>query len=61
MGLDTFIAYIDFQKAFDTVDRTFLLYKLSRIGICGNLYNAIAALYSDPKCRVILNVSSNLK
>ena len=55
MGLETFVAYIDFQKAFHTVDRNFLLYKLSRIGVCGNFYQAIAALYSNPQCRVILN------
>ena len=33
MGLDTFLAFIDFQKAFDSVDRNLLFYKLSKIGI----------------------------
>ena len=55
MGLDTFLAFIDFQKAFDSVERNFLLYKLSKIGISGHFYNAISSLYANPKSRVILN------
>ena len=31
MGLETFLSFIDFQKAFDSVDRNLLLYKLSKI------------------------------
>ena len=52
---DTCLAFIDFQKAFDYVERNFLLYKLSKIGICGNFYNAIISMYSNPKSSVILN------
>jgi hypothetical protein len=55
MGHDTFLAYIDFQKAFDSVERNFLLYKLSKIGIVGHFYNAISSMYSNPKSRVMLN------
>ena len=55
MGQDTFLAYIDFQKAFDSVDRNFLLYKLSKIGISGQFYQAISSMYSNPKSRVMLN------
>ena len=54
-GKDTFLSFIDFQKAFDSVDRNFLLYKLLKIGVSGNMYNAISSLYSNPKSRVILN------
>ena len=54
MGQDTFIAFIDFPKAFDSVDRHLLLYKLSMIGISGKFYSAIASLYKNPKSRVIL-------
>ena len=54
MGLDTFLAFIDFQKAFDSVDRNLLLYKLSKIGISGHFYKAIASLYSNPRSRVVL-------
>jgi hypothetical protein len=54
-GKETFLCFIDFQKAFDSVDRNFLLYKLSKIGINGHMYNAISSLYSNPRSRVILN------
>ena len=54
-GKSTFISFIDFKKAFDSVDRHLLLYKLSKIGIVGNIYFAISSLYSSPKSRVILN------
>ena len=36
LGQDTFLAFIDFQKAFDSVERNLFLYKLSKMGICGN-------------------------
>ena len=54
-GKDTFICYIDYKKAFDSVDRNLLLYKLSQIGITGNMYRAISSMYSNPRARLILN------
>ena len=44
MGLETFLSFIDYQKAFDSVDRHLLLYKLSKIGVVGRFYNAIQAM-----------------
>ena len=55
LGLSTFLAYVDYKKAFDSVDRNMLLYKLSNMGINGNFYNAILAMFRNPKARVILN------
>ena len=55
MGLNTFLTFIDFQKAFDSVDRGLLMFKLSQIGIFGKFYKAISAMYSNPRARVILN------
>ena len=55
LGLSTFLSFIDFKKAFDSVDRNFLLFKLSEIGVVGNFYNAIDAIYKSPSARVILN------
>ena len=55
LGLDTFLAFIDYKKAFDSVDRNLLLYKLTEMGISGNFYDAISAMFRNPKSRVILN------
>ena len=54
LGLETFLCFIDYKKAFDSVDRNLLLFKLSNIGITGHMYSAISSLYSNPKSRVIL-------
>ena len=55
LGKDTFLAFIDFKKAFDLVDRNMLLYKLAVVGIRGQMYTAIASLYNNPQSRVVLN------
>ena len=56
-GQETFLTFIDFQKAFDSVDRNFLLYKMLQIGITGQMYWAISSLYNNPRSRIILNDS----
>ena len=55
LGKDTYLAFIDYKKAFDSVDRNLLLFKLAFNGVSGNMYKAIAALYLNPQSRVILN------
>ena len=55
LGLNTFLSFIDFQKAFDSVDRNLLFYKLSQLGISGKFYQAISAMYTNPSARVLLN------
>ena len=55
LGKQTFLAFIDFKKAFDTVERNLLFFKLAQIGVTGRMYHAISTLYSNPKSRVILN------
>ncbi len=35
MSKDTFVAYIDFMKCFDLIDRNLLFYKLTEYGIDG--------------------------
>ena len=47
--VQTFCAFIDFQKAFDYVDREFLLYELRQIGVTGKFFFAVKALYRDTK------------
>ena len=38
LGQDTFLAFIDYKKAFDSVDRNLLPYKLAKMGINGRMY-----------------------
>ena len=55
LNCQTFCAFVDFKKAFDFVDRDFLLYKLHELGIDGNFYYAIKSLYQDSKSSIQLN------
>ena len=54
LGKETFLCFIDYQKAFDSVDRNLLLFKLHNIGVTGFMYKAISSLYSNPRSRIIL-------
>ena len=54
IGKETFLAFIDYKKAFDSVERNCLFYKLAKMGIKGRMYQAISSLYSNPKSRVVL-------
>ena len=54
LGQDTFLCFVDFKKAFDSVDRNLLPYKLFSIGVTGNMYWAITSLFANPRSRVIL-------
>ena len=52
----TFAAFIDFQKAFDWIDRDMLLYKLrTYYNVSGKLYNAIRSIYMFASARIKLN------
>ena len=53
-GKETFLCFIDYKKAFDSVDRNLLMFKLYNIGIKGNIYKAISSLYANPRSRIIL-------
>ena len=50
-----YIAFIDFQKAFDTVWHQGLLYKLLQIGVSSKFYNIIQSMYSNINLSVQLN------
>ena len=57
---DTFAAFIDFSKAFDSIDRDLLLFKLFCYNIDGKIYNAIKKLYENTiNCIRINGIHSN--
>ena len=43
--------FVDFAKAFDSVSRNSLLYKLTQTNIGGNFYKLIKSMYSSTKFR----------
>jgi hypothetical protein len=52
---DTFCCYIDAKKAFDSVNRTCLYYKMMSMGVKGKIYKAVKSLYEDFRCTVRVN------
>ena len=54
-GLDTFVCFVDFEKAFDKVDRDLLFIKLSSYGIKGKTLQSIKALYKNSECSMLIN------
>ena len=54
-SLHTFAAFLDLKKAFDSIQRDLLLYKLKNIGIDGKMYFSVKALYKQTKACVRLN------
>ena len=51
----TFAAFIDFTKAYDSINRDLLFRKLSDMGITGRIHKAITSLYDNVKCCVRIN------
>ena len=45
----SYVAFVDFTKYFDLINRTFLLYKLLKYGITGPIYYVINSMYSATK------------
>ena len=50
-----FIAFVDFEKAFDWVDRTLLLYRLINYNIDGKMYKLIKRMYTNTTSCVNVN------
>ncbi len=55
MSKDTFVAYIDFMKCFDLIDRNMLFYKLTEYGIDGKLYRTLKMMYTNTMSAVNIN------
>ena len=51
----TFACFVDAKKAFDTVNRDCLWYKLLTMGISGKMFHAVKSLYDNVKCAVKVN------
>ena len=54
-GKSSFVAFVDFSKAYDHIDRSLLWHKLSAYGLQGKMMAAMKALYSNVECCVRLN------
>ena len=54
-GKSTFITFIDFAKAFDSLDRQMMLYKMLQSGIEGDIYYTIKSRYENTISSVLLN------
>ena len=52
---DTFACFMDMKKAFDTVNRDCLWFKLLKADIHGNILYAIQSLYKNVSCAVSIN------
>ncbi len=53
--LSPYVAYIDFEKAFDCIDGKLLFHKLISIGISGKILDCIKNIYEDDKAGVNVN------
>ena len=45
MNKDIYVAFIDFSKFFDKINRDMMLYKLMKYGINGPVYDMIKSVY----------------
>ena len=57
-GKSTYCAFIDFRKAFNVVDRSLLIHKLSKLGINGNILQLRKELYN--KTSNVIRVNGQL-
>lgn len=53
--LSTFVSFIDFKKAYDSIDRSLLFNKLNDLGLSTKFLFALKAIYSNVECCVRLN------
>ena len=57
MRKSTFGCFVDARKAFDTVNRDLLWYKLHKLGLHGRILQAVISLYRNNGCLVKVNDS----
>ena len=49
-----YTCFVDFRKAFDSVAREALLYKIAKLGIGGNVFNTLKNMYENTSTRIKL-------
>ena len=49
-----YTCFVDYRKAFDTVCREALLFKLSKLGIKGNFFNCVQYMYQKSRAKLKL-------
>ena len=54
-GASVFVAFVDFSKAYDSVNRKLLWKKLSDLGVGHQYLQALKTLYTDVKGVVLIN------
>ena len=51
----TFLCFVDFRRAFDSVNHVLLFHILSsKFFVVGRMYNSLLSLYGDPQTRILL-------
>jgi len=50
-----YCVFVDLRKAFDSVPRSALLYKLAQMGVRGNVFSVIKNMYENSTCQLKLN------
>ena len=55
MKKSTFLAFVDFSKAYDTINRELLWRKLRSYGIDGKMFRSLYSIYDNVKCAVKIN------
>ena len=55
LGKSVFAVFVDFKKAFDSVCREALFYKLSQSGIAGKFYNVLRHMYANSSAQIKLS------
>ena len=51
----TYVCFVDFRKAYDTINRALLWSKLVNIGLNGKIFQSLKSLYSNVNCCVRVN------
>ena len=58
--LSTYTAFVDFKKAYDTINRNVLWNKLCDVGVNGKMFNAIKSLYCCvSSCIIIIGMKTD--